>query len=182
MKEQRPSFATLGVAGEFPAIEREVGVALNSNATSQFVILVGAKNLFLSWERASARDGAGRTWKGVPTRIQERRNRFGVALHDVLVRCREVRQRSRLWNFQHERVIQTAGSLNHRPTAAATSKDGHAASFTLGEVHFRVDFVGIADDDKVISRFPKPEDFVASVRVARVEQRLVAGEVLGGRG
>ena len=73
--------------------------------------------------------------------------------------------------------------MEHRATASATAQNRHAVLPGAVEVGFGTRLVGVAEHEEMFARFPKAQDAaVAAVLLAQVEQRLVAGEVFGGRG
>ena len=109
-------------------------------------------------------------------------NRRAVLAHDELVGGGDAVQRAVVGDPQNQRIVQAAGTLHHRAAAGTAAKNRNSLRFTRRDVDLRRNFVGITDDDKMFARFPEAQDFPAVAGFASIQQRLVAGEIFGGRG
>ena len=83
---------------------------------------------------------------------------------------------------QDQRIIQATRSLHDGPAAGAAAENRNLPRLARGHVHFGLNLVRVADDDERLRRFPKTQRFMSGAGFAPIQQRLVAGEIFGGRG
>jgi len=69
--------------------------------------------------------------------------------------------------------------LEHGASAAASAQDGDPLAGASVQSGFAGVSIGVAHDNKVLARFPKPEHLRAAARFARVKQSFVAGQIGG---
>ena len=83
---------------------------------------------------------------------------------------------------EHDRVHEAAGPGDDGRAAAGAPQDRNASLAARRLVHFLLDARRAADDDHRLRRLPQSQEFPFRVLVfCLFQQRLVEGEVLGGR-
>lgn len=102
--------------------------------------------------------------------------------HDVTVRAGDGRQRRVSVDREHQGIVQATGALQNRAAAAAPTQDFHTRLSASGQLYFAPDFIGISDDNEAMLRFPEAQQISLAAFVARIQQRLIAGEIRGRRG
>lgn len=100
-----------------------------------------------------------------------------VFLHDICIGVADVGEGAGVGDFQDQRVIQGAGTLEDGAATGAATEDRDGVLPGLVEISFGAGFVGVAEDEEVFGRLPEAENLFAGI-----QQRFVAGEVLLGRG
>lgn len=134
---------------------------------------------------------------GIPGEFQVPDGQIGVALDvdfglhqwfqrrllppkDEVVRPRNALQGAIFVHPQNDRVIQASLALNHRTATAAASEDLYPGGLAGFQIHFQRGLIGITHHHKRGARLPKPQYFVLPTFFAKVNQGLVAGQIVGG--
>jgi hypothetical protein len=147
MKQQEMFAAPLGIAGKFEIVETKVGVAANCDVGP------GVRALGY-WE--------------------DRFNCRAVPLHYKPVCRGNTAKRATFRDFQNDGVIKAARTLHDGPATGATAINRDSSCSAGCNVDLRCHFVRVTDDDEILARFPKAEDFFTDAIFAPVEERLVA--------
>ncbi len=155
MEEQKMFTAPLRVARKFQIVEAKVSMTVNDD--------FGSRTLRL---------GLG----------VKRFNRRPVTFHDEPVGRGNVAKWTVFGNFQNKSVAKTTGTLHHGAAAGTAAINGNSICVASCHVDFGCHFIGIANNDKILGRFPKAKNFFTGAVFAPLEQHLVACEVFGGRG
>lgn len=121
-------------------------------------------------EIGHALNGDGRTQPPLQRRF--------VPGHNGLVGFRDIPRRTRIGDFQNQRIVKTARPLENRSATAAASKDGDIFSLAAIEINFLIYSTGVSNDGEVDGRLPEPQDFIFMTPFAHLQQRLVASEIM----
>ena len=102
-----------------------------------------------------------------------------VTLHDVAVGRRNRLHFRAVIEADDQRIVQAIWPLQDCAAAAATAINADILVTADIQMHLSGRLIGVTQDDKIMKRFPKPQDLVGRIFVARIEQGLVAGEICG---
>ena len=83
---------------------------------------------------------------------------------------------------QDQGIVEAAGALQHSAATGATPQYRYAVPPGTWQIRFGAGFVGVTEHDEMLPGFPEPQNAIAAIGFAPVEQRLVAGEVFFGSG
>src|SRR6266849_1370817 len=105
---------------------------------------------------------------------QQRGECLLVLLKNEVVGARNALKRAAGFDWQKQRIIETAGPLQDGAAAGTAAQDGDGMLAAKGDIDFRVDCISVTDDDKILNGFPKTENAFSTAILAKVEQSLIA--------
>ncbi len=115
-------------------------------------------------------------------RLENGSKRFDVTFKNELVGSWDAMEGAGDIGAQDERIIEGTRTLEDRSASRAATKNWNRILLAERQIDFGAGAVGVAEDDKILRRFPKAEKFAAETVFAEIEQGFVAGEIFRGGG